>query len=126
MLQPYNPPTQQIAANEKPELQPIFNFLNIHSQKLYNEGYFLKLVDFMAGTGYRFVCRLTEVLINWCNRWQTWPGSIMEGVFWAVARQYSLSVGRGGVGRRRTHRRGSGPDILESYGRFNQNGGVST
>lgn len=57
MLQPYQPPTQQIAENEKPELQPIFNFLNIHSQKLYNEGYFLKLVDLTAGAAHLFVYR---------------------------------------------------------------------
>lgn len=28
-----------------PELQPIFSFLNSHSNKLYQEGYFLKLDD---------------------------------------------------------------------------------
>lgn len=28
-----------------PELQPIFTFLNSHSNKLYQEGYFLKLDD---------------------------------------------------------------------------------
>jgi CCR4-NOT transcriptional complex subunit CAF120 len=29
----------------RPELQPIFTFLNSHSNKLYQEGYFLKLHD---------------------------------------------------------------------------------
>lgn len=28
-----------------PELQPIFTFLNSHGNKLYQEGYFLKLDD---------------------------------------------------------------------------------
>jgi CCR4-NOT transcriptional complex subunit CAF120 len=28
-----------------PELQPIYTFLNSHSNKLYQEGYFLKLDD---------------------------------------------------------------------------------
>lgn len=28
-----------------PELQPVFTFLNSHSNKLYQEGYFLKLDD---------------------------------------------------------------------------------
>lgn len=28
-----------------PELQPIYSFLNSHSNKLYQEGYFLKLDD---------------------------------------------------------------------------------
>jgi hypothetical protein len=31
--------------NTLPELQPIFTFLNSHSNKLYQEGYFLKLDD---------------------------------------------------------------------------------
>ena len=28
-----------------PELSPIFSFLNIHTNKVYQEGYFLKLND---------------------------------------------------------------------------------
>lgn len=28
-----------------PELQPVFSFLNNHANKLYQEGYFLKLHD---------------------------------------------------------------------------------
>lgn len=45
MIQTYNPPQVEVAQDTPPELQPIFSFLNSHSNKLYNEGYFLKLHD---------------------------------------------------------------------------------
>jgi len=34
-----------VNADTPPELQPVFSFLNAHSNKLYQEGYFLKLDD---------------------------------------------------------------------------------
>jgi len=34
-----------VAQDTLPELQPIFTYLNSHSNKLYQEGYFLKLHD---------------------------------------------------------------------------------
>ncbi|KAI9760082.1 MAG: hypothetical protein M4579_001915 [Chaenotheca gracillima] len=45
MLQTYHPPLMDIAQDTLPELQPIFTFLNSHSNKLYQEGYLLKLND---------------------------------------------------------------------------------
>ncbi|KAK4691213.1 hypothetical protein P7C71_g5737, partial [Lecanoromycetidae sp. Uapishka_2] len=45
MVQTYQPPTMEIAGDTIPELQPIFTFLNSHANKLYQEGYFLKLND---------------------------------------------------------------------------------
>ncbi|KAK3713241.1 hypothetical protein LTR37_008674 [Vermiconidia calcicola] len=45
MLQSYNPPQVEVAHDTPPELQPIFSYLNSHSNKLYQEGYFLKLHD---------------------------------------------------------------------------------
>ena len=45
MIQAYQPPMMEIAQDTIPELQPIFSFLNSHSNKLYQEGYFLKLND---------------------------------------------------------------------------------
>lgn len=45
MVQTYQPPIMEIAQDTIPELQPIFSFLNSHSNKLYQEGYFLKLND---------------------------------------------------------------------------------
>jgi CCR4-NOT transcriptional complex subunit CAF120 len=45
MVQAYNPPQVEVSQDTPPELQPIFSFLNSHSNKLYQEGYFLKLHD---------------------------------------------------------------------------------
>ncbi|KAI1259810.1 hypothetical protein F5Y18DRAFT_420537 [Xylariaceae sp. FL1019] len=45
MLQAYNPPRMDVNEDTIPELQPIFTFLNSHANKLYQEGYFLKLDD---------------------------------------------------------------------------------
>lgn len=45
MVQTYQPPLMEISKEIIPELQPIFAFLNSHTNKLYQEGYFLKLDD---------------------------------------------------------------------------------
>ncbi|RDI89663.1 hypothetical protein Vi05172_g201 [Venturia inaequalis] len=45
MVQTYQPPLMEVVSDTPPELQPIFTFLNSHSNKLYQEGYFLKLHD---------------------------------------------------------------------------------
>ena len=45
MVGAYQPPLMEIAHDTIPELLPIFTFLNSHSNKLYQEGYFLKLND---------------------------------------------------------------------------------
>lgn len=45
MIQTYNPPQVELSNDTPPELAPIFSFLNSHSNKLYQEGYFLKLHD---------------------------------------------------------------------------------
>ncbi|KAB8272349.1 hypothetical protein BDV30DRAFT_239615 [Aspergillus minisclerotigenes] len=41
----HDPPFIEISQDTAPELQPIFTFLNSHANKLYHEGYFLKLND---------------------------------------------------------------------------------
>ncbi|KAK5131306.1 hypothetical protein LTR08_001145 [Meristemomyces frigidus] len=48
MAQTYQAPQVEVANDTPPELQPIFSFLNSHSNKLYQEGYFLKLHDLDA------------------------------------------------------------------------------
>ncbi|KAH3948148.1 hypothetical protein HBI56_124600 [Parastagonospora nodorum] len=45
MIQTYQPPVMEVGADTLPELQRIFTFLNSHSNKLYQEGYFLKFHD---------------------------------------------------------------------------------
>ena len=44
MIGGYQPPLMD-TQDTIPELLPIFTFLNSHSNKLYQEGYFLKLND---------------------------------------------------------------------------------
>lgn len=44
MVGAYQPPLMDMQ-DTIPELLPIFTFLNSHSNKLYQEGYFLKLND---------------------------------------------------------------------------------
>lgn len=41
----HDPPFIEISPDTPPELQPIFTFLNSHANKVYHEGYFLKLND---------------------------------------------------------------------------------
>jgi CCR4-NOT transcriptional complex subunit CAF120 len=45
MIQTYQPPVMEVSEDTLPELQRIFTFLNSHSNKLYQEGYFLKFHD---------------------------------------------------------------------------------
>lgn len=45
LVQTHRPHMMDVNASTPPELQPIFSFLNAHSNKLYQEGYFLKLDD---------------------------------------------------------------------------------
>ncbi|KAI9727941.1 MAG: hypothetical protein M1828_005346 [Chrysothrix sp. TS-e1954] len=45
LAQAYQPPVMEINEDTPAELQPIFTYLNSHSNKLYQEGYFLKLHD---------------------------------------------------------------------------------
>lgn len=50
MIQTYQPPVMEVSQDTLPELQRIFMFLNSHSNKLYQEGYFLKFHDTDART----------------------------------------------------------------------------
>ena len=45
MVMTYVPPVMDVTEDTIPELAPIFHFLNGHGNKLYQEGYFLKLDD---------------------------------------------------------------------------------
>ena len=45
MVQSWAPPVMDVTEDTIPELQPIFTFLNSNANKLYQEGYFLKLDD---------------------------------------------------------------------------------
>lgn len=77
MVQTYQPRIMDINEDTIPELQPIFSYLNSHSNKLYHEGYFLKLDDQNSRTStnpsrfcvplHPLVCRgLTATTCNAC------------------------------------------------------------
>jgi len=53
MVQTYQPPLMELTQDTLPELQPIFTYLNSHGNKLYQEGYFLKLDDQNSRTSCR-------------------------------------------------------------------------
>ena len=58
----------EIAQDTIPELQPIFSFLNSHANKLYQEGYFLKLNDLDTRV-LTFPIPLNKVWLMICSRW---------------------------------------------------------
>lgn len=66
MVQTYQPPLMEVANDTPPELQPIFTFLNSHSNKLYQEGYFLKLHD-LDGRGRPSVNRTWQECFAVCT-----------------------------------------------------------
>lgn len=45
MVQTWQPSIMELNEDTTPELLPVFSYLNSHSNKLYQEGYFLKLDD---------------------------------------------------------------------------------
>ena len=67
MVQTYQPPVMEIAHDTIPELQPIFSFLNSHSNKLYQEGYFLKLNDLDSSVS-TFLSSLRHFAYTICRR----------------------------------------------------------
>ncbi len=78
MVQTYQPPVMEIAQDTIPELQPIFSFLNSHSNKLYQEGYFLKLND-LDSSAPIFPSSL-RISTNIICRWATQSRQIMDRV----------------------------------------------
>lgn len=63
MVQTYQPPLMELTHDTLPELQPIFTYLNSHGNKLYQEGYFLKLDDQNSRMQYSlfYVCAGTDL-----------------------------------------------------------------
>lgn len=51
----------EVTQDTPPELAPIFTYLNSHANKLYQEGYFLKLHDLDARTSREFPDSATRV-----------------------------------------------------------------
>lgn len=73
MVQAYQPPLMDVSQDTIPELQPIFTFLNSHANKLYQEGYFLKLDDQNTRESTTLTNQLDVVQYLTCNRGETKP-----------------------------------------------------
>lgn len=72
----HRPPQVQVSQNTPAELQPIFAYLNSHANKLYQEGYFLKLNDLDASMCFPVIpmARLKKEVLTGCDRWPRMPG----------------------------------------------------
>jgi hypothetical protein len=64
-----NPPLLQQATDTPPELSPIFSFLNIHTNKVYQEGYFLKLNDLDSRKWTDYLCGEPANKCSWSTFW---------------------------------------------------------
>jgi hypothetical protein len=71
MIQTYQPPVMELGADTLPELFRIFSFFNSHSNKLYQEGYFLKFHDTDSRTS---SCKHTPSVSLTICRWPPCPG----------------------------------------------------
>ena len=118
MVQTYQPPMMEIAQDTIPELQPIFTFLNSHANKLYQEGYFLKLNDLDSRT-----CAIEglpqSLLIS--SRWATERGQIVDGIVCPARWHSTLTMGCFCSGCRGPRWRGSA-HIYQSSRCFYQDG----
>lgn len=75
MVQTYQPPLMDVSQDTLPELQPIFTFLNSHGNKLYQEGYFLKLDDQNTRKHSFLLCLGSIIkLLQMAEQIQTGPG----------------------------------------------------
>lgn len=97
-----NPPLMQQAVDTPPELSPIFSFLNIHSNKVYQEGYFLKLNDLDSRKGNPTPPgrRAGKGGLTSGRRTAFW-GSAMGGMLRTVGRNCSFTMGWRCAGRSR-------------------------
>lgn len=120
IVQAYQPPLMEIAQDTLPELQPIFTFLNSHSNKLYQEGYFLKLNDLdsrMFGQS-TYLWRLAAK--SSCRGTGTCR-PIMGRVLCSTSRHRVIVVGCSST-RRGWSRRGGCAKVHQSGRCFNKNG----
>lgn len=118
----YQAPQTDIARDTLPELMPVFSFLNSQSNKLYQEGYFLKLNDLDT----RMFIILAEVYHGDANlllrsRRPTLRRSKMDGMFCATCGNRTLVLGCR-CPRRCWSGRGSGSHLHQPCRRFLENG----
>jgi hypothetical protein len=91
MVQTYQPPLMDVNEDTLPELQPIFTFLNSHANKLYQEGYFLKLDD-------QNTRRFSSIIVSDFPadqyRWQSKCGPYLDRMFCTASWNGPLVMGR--------------------------------
>lgn len=107
IVQTFQPPIMDVGDDTIPELLPIFTFLNSHSNKLYQEGYFLKLDD----QNTRALARAYFVSLfvpsnNFC-RWTPQPRQDVDRVLCSARRHCIVTMGRRRTGRSRRGWRGA-------------------
>lgn len=90
MVQTYQPPLMDVSQDTLPELQPIFTFLNSHANKLYQEGYFLKLDDQNTR---RLICKKSSVLVLTSYSRQSQSRSNVDGMFCTACRNCVVPMG---------------------------------
>jgi CCR4-NOT transcriptional complex subunit CAF120 len=91
MIQTYQPPVMEVGQDTLPELQRIFTFLNSHSNKLYQEGYFLKFHDTDGRKSY--TPRRAQLVTLTACRWPPRARSKVAGVFCPARRHDLVAVG---------------------------------
>jgi hypothetical protein len=120
MVQAYQPPMMDVSQDTLPELQPIFTFLNSHSNKLYQEGYFLKLDD-QNTRKYQLV--LEGPYSNSLSRGKSQRRPNMDGMLCTACRDSLIIVGRRRIGCSWS-RWGGSAQIHQPDRRLHQNGKV--
>lgn len=122
IVQTFQPPLMDVGEDTIPELQPIFTFLNSHSNKLYQEGYFLKLDDQNTRMCQTPTARqISWLLITTPCRWSAESGSDMDRVLCAARGHRAVVMGRRRVGCGRGRRRGAA-QIYQFDGCVHQDG----
>jgi CCR4-NOT transcriptional complex subunit CAF120 len=94
MVQTYQPPLMELTQDTLPELQPIFSYLNSHGNKLYQEGYFLKLDDQNSRNELPCMDHLSKLTYL---RWQTECRPNVDRMLCAACWNNSLVMGRCGT-----------------------------
>jgi CCR4-NOT transcriptional complex subunit CAF120 len=94
MVQTYQPPLMELTQDTLPELQPIFSYLNSHGNKLYQEGYFLKLDD--QNSRMKDLVCIVFLKLTYL-RWQAECRSNVDGMLCAACWNNSLPMGRCGT-----------------------------
>lgn len=90
MINAYQPPLMDISQETLPELQPIFTFLNSHANKLYQEGYFLKLDDQNTRKVTRRSAQLFSNSIQMADTTPTEPGPNALRNWWEQSFHYGM------------------------------------